>query len=499
MPGAVNILSIPNELLGQIFDAVEEKASLAAAARTCHGLRDFAEARLYSYLKLETREALEVLGKLVKSRPQRAGFLRLLDLVFATPDYDNDRVGVTTAATLTSYPNIRSLTIESPRCNARSREEPSEWGTDWPADMAFYQELFESASLLSEPSVKGGPFQNLTSLTLHWSGATDRTWYTTPSCPVFLMPNLERLELSCVVVRYTERDRELQRFEGKTNLKALMFTQSIVDSDSLDTLLRLPKELLCLELYEAAGLMEGVWPRHQPIRLSSNSVRQLLLSIQSLRLPSDLSMPYFELDLSALPSLESLQAGPFVGSFHGRRKRRWPLVGQLPRNLAFLRLSGFDARAISRSNTILSDFRIEDLLSNREGDGRRLSIILDMTIPHPSGQHRQSWHWRNRMRAMIEEFAMSIGELQPSKEEAGLGKGEECGFELQVTTARQVRFVPPYLYREKRPQRVVRYCSSRPEHDRFLARPCFEETGLPEDEADLHEQDTNVIEMFAIE
>lgn len=163
MPGAISLLSIPNELLGQIFDAVQDKTSLAAAARTCHGLRDFAEARLYSRLSLETRGALEVFGRLVKSRPQRAGFLRRLDLVFATPNYDNDRVGVTTAGVVTSYPNIKSLTIESPRCNARSRDDPSEWGTDWPADMALYQEVFESASLLSELRGNCGPFQNLTS------------------------------------------------------------------------------------------------------------------------------------------------------------------------------------------------------------------------------------------------------------------------------------------------------------------------------------------------
>lgn len=337
-------------------------------------------------------------------------------------------------------------------------------------------------------------------MTLHWSGATDRLWYTTPSCPVFLLPNLEKLELSCVVVGFTERDRELQRFEGKTKLKTLVFTESIVDSDSLDFLLKLPKALLCLKLNEAAGLMEGVWPRNQPIRLSSNSLRQLSLSIQSLRAPSDPATPHFQLDLSALPSLESLQVGPFLGPFHSRLKQRWPLVGQLPRNLASLRLSGFDARTLSRRNTILSDLRIEELLVSRQDDGKILTIVIDLTISHP-GQYRQAW--RRRMRGMIREFTEQIGELQPRKEEADRGEGEEeeegCGFELQVTTARPVRFVPPYLYREKRPRRVVRYSSTRPHHDRFLARPYFEETGVPEDEVDLHDQDANVIEMFAIE
>ena len=309
------------------------------------------------------------------------------------------------------------------------------------------------------------------------------------------MPNLEKLELSCAVVRFTERDRELQRFEGKTNLKSLVFTESIVDADSLDVLLRLPKELLCLKLYEPAGLQGGVWRRNEPIRLSSNSLRHLSLSIQSLRPPSDPSTPQFQLDLSALPSLESLQVGPFLGPFHSHPRKRWPLVGQLPRNLASLRLSGFDARTLSRRNTILSDLRIEELLSYR-GDGRRFAIIIDLTIPHP-GQYRRL-DWRTRMRSIIREFAEQVAELQPGAEDAG-PKGEECKFELQVTTARQVRFVPPYLYREKRPQRVVRYVSSRPEPDRFLARPYFEETGMPEDEADLHDQDTHVIEIFAIE
>ncbi|KAK7914891.1 hypothetical protein PG985_012594 [Apiospora marii] len=488
MPGAINLLSFPNELLREIFDAVQEKTSLAAAARTCHQLRDFAEARLYSHLSLETRGALEVLEKLVESRPQRAGFLRQLDLVFATPRYDNDRVGVTTAGVVASCPGIKSLTIESPRCNARSRDDPSEWGTDWPADMALYQEQFESASLLSEPSSKGAPFQNLT------SRATDRLWYTTPSCPVFLLPNLEKLEVSCAVVRFTETDRELQRFEGKTKLKALAFTESSVDADSLDALLKLPKELLRLELYEPASLMGGVWPRNQPIRLSSNSLRHLSLSIRSLRPPSNPSTPHFQLDLSALPSLESLQVGPFLGPFHSPLQERWPLLGQLPRNLASLRLSGFDARTLRRRNTIVTDLRVEELLSFPRDDGRRFSIVIDLTIPNPS-QHRQAW--RTSMRSRIRQFAEQVAELQPSE---GVGlEGDECMFELQVTTARQVRFVPPYLYGEKRPQRVVRYSSSRPEHDRFLARPYFEETGMPEDEADLHEQDTHVIGMFAIE
>ncbi|KAK8016580.1 hypothetical protein PG993_014769 [Apiospora rasikravindrae] len=163
MHDTINILSIPNELLGQIFDAIQERASLAAAARTCHDLRDFAEARLYSHLSIRKREALEDLRKLVDARPQRAGFVRQLDLVFSTAQYDNNLEGVTTADAVTPFPNLKSLTVESPRCNAMSRASSSKWGTDWPLDMPQYLNLFESASLLNEPSYKGGPLQNLTS------------------------------------------------------------------------------------------------------------------------------------------------------------------------------------------------------------------------------------------------------------------------------------------------------------------------------------------------
>ncbi|KAK8064669.1 hypothetical protein PG994_007307 [Apiospora phragmitis] len=510
MHDTINLLSIPNEILGQIFDAVQERASLETAARTCHALRDFAEARLYSHLSLEKRETLEALGKLVEARPQKARFVRRLDLVFSTVRYDNNLVGVTTADAVTTFPNLKSLTVESPRCNARSRGNPSDWGTDWPADMVLYLRLFESASLLSEPSGKDGPLQNLTScqftcpfwistrarlwtdialVTLHWSGAKDRFWYTTPSCPVFLLPNLEKLEMSCVVMEATEGDQELSRFEGKTNLKTLVFTQSVIHSDSLNLLLKLPKELCCLEVYEVAQhpitarMMSVIRSRDQLIRLSNNSLRQLTLSMRPHPLLSGAYLQPLQLDLSGLPSLESLQVGPHSS----RSQDRWALVGQLPRNLALLRLAEFEHRLLARHDSILSDLRIGEVCSNRGAQGWGMAIDLATFRVSP---YRHEAHRPPKMRNNIRSFEQSALELQPSR---------ESPLELRITTARATSFIMPYLYREKRPQRVVRYISTRPDDDQFLARPYFERTGIPEDEADLQDQDNDMVEVFASE
>ncbi|KAK8132056.1 hypothetical protein PG999_000229 [Apiospora kogelbergensis] len=115
MHGAVNLVSLPNELLGQILDVVQNKASLAAVARTCHALRDIAEARLYSHLTIEKREALAYLGNATSARPKRDGFVRRLDLLFGGTVYGDILVDMTTADTVAAlFPRLKSLTIESP-------------------------------------------------------------------------------------------------------------------------------------------------------------------------------------------------------------------------------------------------------------------------------------------------------------------------------------------------------------------------------------------------
>ncbi|KAK7962115.1 uncharacterized protein PG986_002940 [Apiospora aurea] len=481
MQDTISILSIPNELLGQIFDAIQDRASLAAAARTCHDLRDFAEARLYSHLSLRKREALEALKKLVDARPRRADFVRRLDLVFSTAQYDNRLEGVTTADAVTSFPYLNSLTVESPRCNAMSRINSSEWGRDWAADMSRYLKLFLSASLLSETNCDASPLQNLTT----WE--TDRFWYTSASCPVFLMPNLEKLELSCVIVEAREGDRELLRFEGKTNLKTLGFTRSIVNSDSLDLLLKLPKALLRLELNEDVPrvvdpkMLVTIRSRDSSIRLSNNSLRQLTLSLRSHQFLHDVPMPQLQVDLSGLPSLESLQLGPNSSRF----QPRWALVGRLPRNLALLRLAGFDARSLRRRGSLLSDLRLGEVGSDR-ARAKGLSMVIDLE-PTSRGHHHSD------MRDMLRDFEQIARELRPSRDDDG------GGFEIQVTTAKPTRYIPPYLYQERRPQRVVRYISTRPDDGQFLERPYFELTGMPEDEADSKDQDDKAIELFASE
>lgn len=167
MRNTISLISIPNELLEQIFDAVQEQPALAAAARTCRALRDIAEAHLYSHLILEKPESLEYVEELMRARPQRAGLVQRLDLAFGIATYDEDLVKMTTADKVAAlFPSLKFLLLESPRKQDRRGPNPPPFLSGRPADIELYKKMFKSASLLEEPSVKDSPFHNLTSCQL---------------------------------------------------------------------------------------------------------------------------------------------------------------------------------------------------------------------------------------------------------------------------------------------------------------------------------------------
>ncbi|KAK7983640.1 hypothetical protein PG989_011042 [Apiospora arundinis] len=521
MRNTISLISIPNELLEQIFDAVQEQPALAAAARTCRALRDIAEAHLYSHLILEKPESLEYVEELMRARPQRAGLVQRLDLAFGIATYDEDLVKMTTADKVAAlFPSLKFLLLESPRKQDRRGPNPPPFLSGRPADIELYKKMFKSASLLEEPSVKDSPFHNLTSLTLRWSGTDSRFEDITPAYPVFLLPNLERLEICSVIVRPIYDDLKVQevlRFAGKTNLKTLIFTDSIVMPKALDLLLKVPKALERLELSES---YIDAKTEKRLLRLSLSNLRHLILRLWRWRQPlyeEEPVRPRCLVDLTGLPSLETLQVGPHCDEM----QYRWTLVGPLPPNLGFLRLTDFEVSSLLTPgvDSVLSDLRMGEVLSIR--DGKRPSLVVDLSFFRFMFNRDHELDCKYNVRGLIRDLARKLRELQgannnsrdngssssPSPTLSSSapydGSGAQSGFDLGMTTVKPGLIQQLCLYHQKKPQRVVRYRYShnlsRPDEEEFVARPYFDITGLPEDQANLEDQHADAIEWFAYE
>ncbi|KAI1472163.1 uncharacterized protein F4812DRAFT_464330 [Daldinia caldariorum] len=192
------LLQMPNELLLQVmkdlWDSQDVKA-LQAAACTCKVLREISEVYLYSTAKFIHGSILNTFLDAGTRVAKRRSYLRSLKLLYsAMGRHDpSDILHYSLDLDLTSFPNLESLALE---CFVRYHGTTIEDLCGSFNDQ--YMRAFTQASLLSESLETPRPFQKLRSLTLIWISSETKTWDIEPTSPVFLLPQLQSLEISYV-------------------------------------------------------------------------------------------------------------------------------------------------------------------------------------------------------------------------------------------------------------------------------------------------------------
>ncbi|KAI1474720.1 hypothetical protein K445DRAFT_323546 [Daldinia sp. EC12] len=477
----MSLLTIPNELLLQVVRYLRDSQqvqALQAMARTCKTLREIAEIYLYSTAEFTTLSTLYLfLDAATRADPKRKGYLRSLKLLYSTTRYDYF-YSPPYPPDLTLFPNLESFVSESPECQPRSVK-----GTHWGLFKDSYMRAFTQASLLNESLGTSRPLSKLRSLTLHWTATGQRFWDIEPTCPIFLLPQLESLEISCANIGQegsAKWEKEMpQRFQHQTALKSLIFTECVVSIEALDLILSFPRRLLDLTLCEkfyhrrVAGdsfAIEETDAFNRAISQQAESLESLHIERFSQYSDDGKSLV---LSLSNFPALTHLQLGPFL-----QKEFKYILSTPVPPALKYLRLIEYGVSMLqkNRADKLLSDLSVDELLINCKNCG--LPFTLDISLQHLPHLLRRPLFNGNDVRSDIRQLVNKLGdrfqELQsasthPRLEDRSESSIRQTSSRLRILTNRRRNKIPPFLHDEGPPRFLVRYDSSHPE--RFLRDP----------------------------
>ncbi|KAJ6482407.1 hypothetical protein C8R45DRAFT_1001336, partial [Mycena sanguinolenta] len=226
------LLSVPTELLLDVAEAIDDSASLRSFALTCKLARLVAEPVLYRAVLVTTGSQASCLAQaLQQQQPRtRAELVHVLDL--RPEDEEADFKALTPlVGTMTQ---LRALSMESPFANYGL------WDSDESHDR--WEPLTQSYRALFLDAQCGIGLQNLTSLTIHWSGDASSCWLLTEFKPILTLPALQSLTVSCAVLDDDLTDG-LATFAGTTPLTHLEFIECSVSHKALTAVLALPRAL----------------------------------------------------------------------------------------------------------------------------------------------------------------------------------------------------------------------------------------------------------------
>ncbi|KAI0172991.1 hypothetical protein GGR52DRAFT_580583 [Hypoxylon sp. FL1284] len=471
----MGLLRLPGELLLQVMEELRDSRDVQAlqnAAGTCKALRQVADVYLYSVVHFSRLSSQDQFLDALRAKPARWGHVRSLSLLFSTQRYDF--YNSSTPVDLTSFPNLTTFVSESPECQPLSAR-----GTNWPMYMDAYNQAFLKASFLGEQLEAQRPLQSLTSLTLHWTGADMRIWAVTPASPIFLLPQLQFLEISCVRVDKDESsERAVDPFRRKTRLESLILTECVVSVEALRLVLSLPSALQRLELGEKYFHQREPGGRfavndtpafNYAIAQQSRSLKHLHIRCHRhfTNRPGVLA-----LSLSDFPALSHLQLSPFL-----RNRTDYTHVSSfvidhpMPPALCSLRLTEYDGFMLEAPavDKILSDLSVKDLVRNAESRG--FSFTLDISLLRHLRRHRTSLLGPvEQLRQTFEKFqATSARSDAKSNSELSRDRPNEASSRLRILTSKERNKIPPFLHDEGPPRFVARYDSWHPE--KFLRHP----------------------------
>ncbi|XXH02165.1 hypothetical protein Hte_008533 [Hypoxylon texense] len=501
---SVGLLGLPGELLLQMMELLRDSRdfqTLQAVACTCKTLREVAEIYLYSVAEFTTLSSLHQFLDATLADPRRKAYLRDLRLLYSTRRYSS--LDLFVPPDLVSFPNLASFVSESPECQPVSAK-----GTRFELCMDYFTQVFSQASLLNESLETTRPLQNLRSLTLHWTGANERYWDITPACPIFLLPQLHSLEISCAKVGQEEPSEwaaaQLQRFRRKTCLRSLILTECIVSVEALHLILSFPRALqrldLCEKYYHPREIggkfaVNNTEAFNRAIAQQSESLRHLNIFCHKRFTNLEEALA---LSLSDFPVLSHLQLGPFpqVGADRNHVSN-FILDYPIPPALSSLRLSEYGVHNLMDRSTdkILSALSIKDLIQNAEARGVPFALDISLSkLPYFLARHRLDV--RSSVRGLVERLGRKLRTLQrppthsgrESNSEPASDNSNQASSRLRVLTNKPRHKIPPFLHDEGPPRFVVRYDSWHPQEvldNPYTADPIPLDRDLSSDDEDM--------------
>ena len=274
---------------------------------------------------------------------------------------------------------------------------------------------------------------------LQWTGLHgDRYWDISPACPIFLLPQLQSLEISCARIGQPlsgpvgSWDKEwLREYSGKTRLTSLELIECTVSIEALEALLSLPAALERLVLCETARHEVALRDRFatSESELFNRAIGQQRDTIQHLQImacPVYASMSGridrpLALALGEFRALTSLRLGPFrtAPRTTGQRPDLCTLSSPAPPALQHLRLDEFLLSLLARRPTadaVLSELLVDDLIANAMarpgGKPLQVEVSLARMTPYLNRLPRIREH-RPLVRRLVEDFAKNFRQRQP--------------------------------------------------------------------------------------
>jgi hypothetical protein len=259
---ATALHSLPNELLIEIINHIDDNKTLCAFAVSSKRYLPFVEAKLYSTILVRESSVARQIQQAVFSRLGRGDYIKSINLRL---DYHKhwQGTGLTLNRVIKQFHNLKTLAVESPTCNFSRWRGPSHlWKEDEKAILDGIRDL---------------PSKRLTSLTLHLHGNQQRYWdpsksLCTPSYGwgnVMALPSLEYLEVSCTVIP----DCICSGPQKSSNLKELVLVECNITMQGLQKMLAAPKALEILRLGTSLSSHINLFIRRMaPIRLREHAV-----------------------------------------------------------------------------------------------------------------------------------------------------------------------------------------------------------------------------------
>ena len=361
-------------------------------------------------------------------------------------------------------------------------------------------------------------------VTLHWSGVHGRYWDISPACPIFLLPRLRSLEISCARIGQvvsgpigTWDEEFLRKFSHQTDLKSLSLIECTVSVEALDAILSLPTALQRLTLYETscheidvlydrfATANSDLFNRALAQQSSSLTYLEITACPSYASLPGNIDRP-LSLALGDFRVLTHLRLGPFRATRRGSGQHSdlCGLKHPPPPALTSLRLDDFLLSLLTprAANEVLSELLVDELIAGAAARG--VALELDIALARMTAYLQRLQRIRDQrplVRKLVQGFAENFYHRQPrdhppacsassppssssepdSDSSSGSGSGSGSDPErspasrsgsaddhqsesarLRILTSKRVHVIPPYLHAEKRPRFVVRYDSWHP-------------------------------------
>ncbi|KAI1800218.1 hypothetical protein F4811DRAFT_47621 [Daldinia bambusicola] len=477
----MSLLRMPNELLLQVMKYFWDSRNiqaLQAVACTCQVLRDISEAYLYSTATFTKLSTLYTFLDAATRVTQRRNHLRSLKLPHSAMRRHDPFYAPPYLPDLTLFPNLESFASESPVRNPQPAT-----GTHCELFNDHYMQAFTQASLINEVVETPRPLQRLRSLTLYWTSKELKCWDIEPTSPIFLLPQLQSLEISGANIGQKSPVKSetemLQRLQHQTALKSLIFKECAITIKALSLILSFPMRLLNLTLcekfrhYPAAGdsfAFDDTDAFNRAISQQRGSLKSLHIERSGECLKNG---KVLVLSLSNFATLSHLQLGPFL-----QTEINYDLRAQVPPALKYLRLIeyGVSMLQVHRANKVFSDMSVEALLANSEKHG--LPFTLDISLQYiPLVLHRPLFDFdgaRPDIRQLINRFENRFQELQNASthlrwEERSKSSIRQMSSRLRILSTNRRKNIPGVLRSAGQPKFIVRYDSSHPE--RFPSIP----------------------------